>query len=581
MKKTFFESQKQDLKPSPPIFAQFMCISQACLSAFLGIILFYTFSYQAEGRTCREPKEEDKNKNVFCFFSLNNPQEQTTFKKKYHADNIEVKEFYGKDNKGKSIEAQFKKMLTDSECDCLIISGHHKGYFDGDQSKNKELKDQSLDLDFMENMSCEEGCEAWFSNIRCLFLMGCQTVESVKMRKSDESADSETIRVAHSGYFDNREIHQKINQAYSSTLDQNARLSHRYLSMFPESSLYGWADRAPGLTAYSENSLPNFIQLVQSLNKTAEEASTEQEILQFINFMNNSANTCQQYSAVTGTWARHWEEGTKATACFLNPLSQTKEQFKEYHKRGCALTRAIGKEDKDAKEINQALESILSSGEQGIKANFNRLMSLVTSSEHKEQKWYPGVKEKLKNSQALKGIIVQNIESPKTGFVRKSDYLYFYKEMDWVGENKERDQHLSQIFLQQLQKAFEEIKKPQPTAEGTTTVPSKVAQKAHHTAVFKSIAQNKIGGWLSKNTPEQFKKLKNQFLNSEYSEDERNGSYLSYLQHNPSPEDIQSADKIVNVYLDSKNEGSCKKERKKACNYKNVSLEECNLYKCS
>ena len=151
--------------------------------------------------------------------------------------------------KGKSVKERFKAMLKAGECDSLVISGHHTGYFAGKQSTANKEDDWKLDLDFIEDLSCEEGCEDWFSNVKSLFLMGCQTVEPKKMKNTGDSADSETIRItvgAPESHMTKTKMHRQLNQAYSSTLDENNRLSHRYLRMFPKSSLYGWGAKAPG-----------------------------------------------------------------------------------------------------------------------------------------------------------------------------------------------------------------------------------------------------------------------------------------------------------------------------------------------
>ena len=555
--------------------------------AFL-VKIFYLASFFAwgGGEVCKPPVGTDTGKTTFCFFSLNNPQEQTHFADKYKGiENVQVKEFYGKDQKSQPVKERFKAMLKETECDCLVISGHHVGYFTGKQSIGGN-KDWSLDLDFMEDLSCEEGCEGWFSNVKCLFLMGCQTVEPQKMKTDGHSADSETIRVTSPMRVQvarSVQVHDKINQAFSSTLDQNDSLSHRYLRMFPESSLYGWGGTSPGKKAGSHHSLPNFIALVQHWkaddsretlrdNQATHVDTQPAAILNFIALMNQS-DTCHQYSDLTGQWALHWrDKGARASSCFLHPGTDIKQDFKKYQKQGCALTKALkgGK----PQEIQRAVDSILASGAEGIKANFNRLMSLVTNRDNHDKSWYKGVIAKLKGSELLKGAVVEGIQSSKAGFVRKSDYLYFYKEMGWIGEDTERDSELSQGFLQQLNTAFDNIGQTQRIIkEGKThqvNIPE-VVQFAHRKLVFDSIAQNDLGKFLSKEAPNSFNTLRNQFMQSGDVFDQVHGHFLTYLRENPQSGDITSADNFFKTdkgHLKEKGKNHYENFKGWACYYK-------------
>ena len=68
------------------------------------VLVFFCslFLGHANATVCKQPTEADKSKSTFCFFSLNNPKEKTKFEELYSdISNVEVKEFYGSDNKGK------------------------------------------------------------------------------------------------------------------------------------------------------------------------------------------------------------------------------------------------------------------------------------------------------------------------------------------------------------------------------------------------------------------------------------------------------------------------------------------------
>ena len=496
-------------------------------------------SSSAEGNVCSPAKNDDDSKTVFCFFSLGNPEESKTFKEKYEgAENVEVKEFYGADNRGKSVKERFKDMLKEGECDSLTISGHHTGYFTGDQSLHRDSDSQTLDLDFMEDLSCEEGCAGWFANVKSMFLMGCQTVKSDRAHNKSPTADEEAIRIATEDQVEFGAIHTEVNQAYSSTLDQNNKLSHRYLRMFPNSSLYGWGGKAPTVCSYedksckADESLPDFINLVNSLSEGGGQPTGIEDMVNFIGFMNNQETMCRQ-DYLSTQWVNHWRE-SKAhripTACYLTE----KSDFKNHQRLGCNLTRAL--KDGNKNDIKNAVKGILDSGPAGIKANFNRLISLIINKDNKGKDWYDDVVSKLKGNRKLRSTLVKDITGGNVGFTRKADYLYFYKEMGWEDNSQEIEQ-ISVAFLQQLQKSFDK------------TISSAGVKKAHRLAIFDSIAQNNLGGWLSTHAEEKYNTLKTSFITSSEKWDTVRGHYLTYLSDNPNDGEVSTADTYLAGFL--------------------------------
>ena len=493
------------------------------------------------GRVCKTITDEDKKTTTFCVFSLNNPKEYHALGKKYaktikdengtiieyEKDGVKIREFYGAGSKGGSVRKNYKKMLRKSECDSVVASGHHTGYFAGEQSIDKHSDSQTLDLDFMEEMSCEEGCEDWFSNVKSLFLMGCNTVKTPENLAEGKVADYESIRISSKDKVGSNYIHDMVNQAYSSTLDQNNKLSHRYLRMFPNSSLYGWGAKAPSVG--SKDSLPNFISLIAKLQREesgGNSSSGTDDILNFIGFMNNQ--TLVEKCAVATHWARHWVsknpkytdaaifKRTQATACYLKDQT-SEDQFKAYHRLGCDLTKAVKSDNAD--EIKKAIDSILGSGSDGIKANFNRLMSLVISRKNKKKGWYEGVVEQLKNNTDLKSTLMAGIKSDKVGFTRKSDYLYFYRKMGW--QDAAEDKKISAAFLKQLQKAFTDMQKKRKNSNPSVT-------KSFHLSLLNSIEDNNLQKWLYENGSKEFDDLFKQYSDAYSASEDKGGNTLEY-----------------------------------------------------
>lgn len=484
-----------------------MCVCRAVFFLFF-LSINYAFANtntNTNTDTCKSKESADDNKTTFCFFSLNNPQEKITLEERYKDNpNIEVKEFYGKANPSepvKSVKDQFKAMLQTSECDSLVISGHHTGYFSGEQTG------KILDLDFIENMSCEPGCGEWFSNVESLFLMGCQTVKDEKRLRESQTADQESIRVSKGSDYEitSNDIHHITNQAFSSTLAKNNKLSHRYLRMFPNSSLYGWGAMAPSAIFNSDQSLPNFIDLVSKLHTAGTNGDDTEDILNFVNFINNDSHrNCHQYLSARA-WTKHWtndQNDRYPTACYIKTDTDgtgtrdepTKEKLAEYQKLGCDLKSAL-KSKTAEDDITQAINNIFQSGPQAIEANFNRLMSLITNTDNKNESWYSQVINQLRRNEKLKEVVIAGIESPETGFARKSDYLYFYQEMGWT----DKPEALSQNFLRQLSTTFHQS--VAKTGEDSSVT------KSLHLSLIQSIYDNNLQNWLSQKSPQEFNQL--------------------------------------------------------------------------
>ena len=473
-------------------------------------------------------------KKVFCFFSLNNEKEFQYVKSasemeyprdrmssktadgnvKYETEeefnqrkqmlteaennpNVEIVEYYGADSKNQSVEERFKKMMEEKACDSLVLSGHHAEYFTGQQSIGGE--DWKLDLNFLEEMSCQPGCKDWFSNVKSLFLMGCNTVEgqldSTVANRNEQAedtrceggntADCKATYVAINNATDPNQdkdwnlgvLSQGVlNKAYSSTLDQNTNpLSSRYLKVFRNSSLYGWSHTAPGVGALSRFSIPRFIHMVSGLtgdgkprerDLSKESGKDEpdigaQDIVNFLDVMNNQGNMgeCRKFTA--SQWTKHWDAGTAPTSCYLD--DDWVDTYKHYEDSACKLNQALNAKPLSTEDVQTAVKRVLGSNSRGIKRNFNHLMNLVVEYKGKTPKpeWYDTIRATLQGSENLQNVLTEAlVDDPHIGFTKKADYLYFYKQIygdSNTEEDQKRHQQVSNAFLTHLNQAYEQV----------------------------------------------------------------------------------------------------------------------------
>ena len=504
------------------------------------------------------PQKKNDDKKTFCFFSLNNPEEFHTMGKKltginkkqqdiYKKDNIIVKEYYGTKHEGKDVEKRFKAMLQEGECDSLIISGHHIGYFAGDRSLKNKSENQTLNLDFMEDLSCEPSCADWFSNVDSLFLSGCQTIKTKNRFSKSETGDNYTLDIvmkeAEGGLLPGDYL--KVNRAMSSALDEENPLSHRYLRMFPNSSIYGWGGISPGEKSGSKNSIPHFIEEIKDiqshignpelyLQRSSEE---KKDALKFVPIVNTiqfiNSGGYEEKCMGARKWARHWEDKDNisvATACYFKD-EKTQLAASEIQKKGCELTRALKSEDKDV--IKNALgnvsstplataleqigitegskEGLLDEDKDIIRANLNHIMSLITSKEGKKKDWYPDVIGQLKTSGSLETVLEEEIlGNKKISFARKADYLYLYKEI-FDGQDKDASKKISHNFLNHLKTSSDENAFKKRQKKEVENPVAEFMNYAQIDAMIHVVKENKLTDWLYENDKETFLELTKSF----------------------------------------------------------------------
>ena len=583
-----------------------------------------------------------KKKQVFCFFSLNNEKEfqyvnaekrmryqnEETEKWEWESnddfdarkqmledmknrEDVEIVEYYGADHKNQSVKERFKEMMKDKACDSLVLSGHHAEYFTGKQSIGGE--DWKLDLDFLEDMSCEDGCEDWFSNVKSLFLMGCNTVKEPldPGEKSDQikgcegsnttdcKATSVTIKRATDQNKTDKEkreylsysIQNTFNQAYSATLDQNTNpLSSRYLKIFRNSSLYGWSESAPGVGALSRFSIPRFIHMVTGL--TDEDRPRErdlskgsgvdepdvdaQDIVNFLDVMNSQVDYCEEKYFSASQWTKHWDSGTAPTSCFLKD-DKDKKKYEGYKSNACGLNQALDKQQASiaekqeaAQEVKTAVKAILDSGPEGIKRNFNHLMNVVVQNEGKiPPALHDEVKKALQGSDELRDVLVYNLaKDSNIGFTKKADYMYFYKQVygDSQGEeSKKRHQKVSDDFLAHLNQTYDQVFSlidSAPESRDMDSVNKYRLVREYHALVQNSVANNgdELANWLYVHQKKE-EGQENQF--DELIKKYKNPNLEKYLGNDILPEDRDLYSVLFNGLCYNLKESSpevCKKE---------------------
>src|SRR5262245_45173261 len=126
-----------------------------------------------------------------CTITVNSPDEADVFKRNLPADNFEFVELVERGRPDWLASA----CRSGVRCDLLLISGHFDGgtEFYSDRLDAREF----LPVDEMERASCSDSCPGVFSQLKEVYLFGCNTLDPAGIR----SASAEVVRsLVRSGY---------------------------------------------------------------------------------------------------------------------------------------------------------------------------------------------------------------------------------------------------------------------------------------------------------------------------------------------------------------------------------------------
>ncbi|MGB1580231.1 MAG: hypothetical protein ACPHER_01840 [Nevskiales bacterium] len=207
------------------------------------------------------PEQLGETEAHLCFFSLNNPWEYRRMRwftdaiNKHSPIKIKVSEYQVMDA---DPEDSFLNVIRSGvRCDGVVLSGHFTDEYYGDRA------DGDLTMDDLEEMSCKPGFSSWFAQVNALWLQGCNTI---KYREHNEDVDDDD-RISGSPLpfmarmIDPEDMEDSIEDMYDllleNTNDENYAV--HFQRIFPESTVYGWTNTAPGEKAGSDRSIPYHI----------------------------------------------------------------------------------------------------------------------------------------------------------------------------------------------------------------------------------------------------------------------------------------------------------------------------------
>jgi hypothetical protein len=184
--------------------------------------------------------DADADKKTVCSITVNSPDEKEAFRRSLAPDKYQFVELV---ERGRSdwLESACRQ---GTRCDVLVISGHYDG---GNEFFSEKLEAREfLPVAEMERVSCSDSCPGLFSQLKEVYLFGCNTLNPEALRSASAEIGRSLVR---SGY--SRADAERLSRALSARHGESSR--DRMRLIFKDVPvIYGFSSVAPlGPTAAS------------------------------------------------------------------------------------------------------------------------------------------------------------------------------------------------------------------------------------------------------------------------------------------------------------------------------------------
>src|ERR1700693_505400 len=177
--------------------------------------------------------DANADKKTVCSITVNSPDEKEAFRRSLPPDKFQFVELV---ERGRSdwLESACRQGIR---CDVLVISGHYDGgnEFFSDQLAAREF----LPVAEMERVSCSDSCPGLFSQLKEVYLFGCNTLNPQALRSASDEVGRSVVRAGYS-----RADSERLSRALSARHGESSR--DRMRLIFKDVPvIYGFSARAP------------------------------------------------------------------------------------------------------------------------------------------------------------------------------------------------------------------------------------------------------------------------------------------------------------------------------------------------
>src|SRR5437667_7777000 len=135
--------------------------------------------------------DANADKKTVCSITVNSPDEKEAFRRSLPPDKYQFVELV---ERGRSdwLESACRQKIR---CDVLVISGHYDGgnEFFSDQLEAREF----LPVAEMERVACSDSCPGLFSQLKEVYLFGCNTLNPGASRSASAEIGRSLVRAGY------------------------------------------------------------------------------------------------------------------------------------------------------------------------------------------------------------------------------------------------------------------------------------------------------------------------------------------------------------------------------------------------
>jgi hypothetical protein len=172
-------------------------------------------------------------KKTVCSITVNSSDEKEAFRRSLPPDKFQFVELVERGRPDWLASA----CRQGARCDVLVVSGHYDGYneFYSDRLEAQEF----LPLDELERASCSNSCSGLFSQLKEVYLFGCNTLNLEALKRTSAEIERSLVR---SGYsrVDAERLSRALGARHAESSRDRMRLIFKDVPV-----IYGFSEKAP------------------------------------------------------------------------------------------------------------------------------------------------------------------------------------------------------------------------------------------------------------------------------------------------------------------------------------------------
>ena len=313
-------------------------------------------------------------KKTVCTITVNSSDEKEIFRRSLPEDDFRFVELVERGRPDWLASACRK----DVHCDVLLISGH---FDDGTEFYSDRLDArESLPVDEMERASCSDSCPGLFSQLKEVYLFGCNTLQAQPLRSASAEIARSLIRSGHSP-ADAERLSRQLNERHGESNRDRMRQIFKDVPV-----IYGFSSKAPlGRTAGpmldryfqsgasgeigSGRASPRLLSLFAPSSMTAATGSSDSDShagfrQDVCHFSDDRLSAAQKLGFVHQLLNREMAE----VRMFLDHIEKYAASLSETERQAPAVARALGEIARDEAARTRYLDFVRDADQPAIRA---------------------------------------------------------------------------------------------------------------------------------------------------------------------------------------------------------------------